>query len=144
MNTWILVTNSSEARLCGAENFRVNDLRLIQEFSHPESRKKVTDLIADRKGHSTNDTGGGNSYEGKHDPKEVEAEHFALQLAKQLIAGFEKKQYDQLIVVAPAHFFAYIRKHIHVHINDITNIPKDFTKYPLLKLNSAIKKHLFG
>jgi protein required for attachment to host cells len=142
MITWILIANSAEAKLLTSENLRVvNKLKLLRELQHPNSRKKAADLMSDKPGHYKTDGGTRCSY-AKNDPKEVEAEHFAIQLAHELKAGWDQNLYKRLVVVTPAHFYGLIGKHLDNHLSDIIHISKDYTKYPLTKLAESLKEHL--
>ena len=141
MTTWILVANSAEANLYSSENLRTHDAKLVCEFKHPDSRKKITDLVSDHLGHFKTDSGAHGAFT-KGDPKDNEAEHFALELAHELKAGHDQGKFKKLIVVAPGHFYAHISKHMHNNITDITHIVKDYTKYNLSKLNESLKEQL--
>jgi protein required for attachment to host cells len=142
MTTWILVVNAAEAKLLTSENLRVGELELVREFAHPESRKKATELTSDKPGHYKTDMGARSAYI-KNDPKEVEAEYFAIQLAHELKAGWDHNKYKSLVVVAPAHFYGLMKKHLDSHLAEIIHIPKDYTKYKLPKLAASLKEHLF-
>ncbi|EKE01703.1 MAG: hypothetical protein ACD_21C00072G0026 [uncultured bacterium] len=142
MTTWILVANAAEAKLLTSENLRIGELKLLRELTHPDSRKKITDLMSDKPGHYKTDTGAYGAF-SKNDPKEVEAEHFAMQLAHELKAGWDQNQYKHLVIVTPAHFYGIIKKHLDNHLADIVHISKDYTKYTLIKLVASLKEHLF-
>jgi|SRR3989304_3657944 len=140
--TWILVANAAEAKILTTDNLRVGELELVREFAHPESRKKASELMSDKPGHYKTD---GNAYSAysRSDPKEVEAEHFAIQLAHELKASWDKNQYKKLIIVTSAHFYGLINKHMHLnHALEIVHVLKDYTRYPLAKLHESLKEHL--
>jgi protein required for attachment to host cells len=143
MITWILVANAAEAKLLTSENLRiVGELKLLRELTHPNSRKKAADLMSDKPGHYKTDGGMRGAY-SKNDPKEVEAEHFAIHLAHELKAGWDQNQYKHLVIVTPAHFYGLLGKHLDNHLSDIVHISKDYTRYPLLKLADSLKEYLF-
>lgn len=142
MITWVLVANAAEAHLYQSENLRTEGLQLVKDFSHPDSRKKVTDLISDKPGHYKTDTGVHGAY-AKGDPKENEAEHFALELVKALKAAHDQKKYFSLVIITPHHFYGHIKKHFNFHIDDVKHIPKDYTKYAMPKLITSIREQLF-
>ena len=140
--TWILVANAAEAKILTTDNLRVGELELVREFVHPESRKKISELMSDKPGHYKTD-GNAHSAYSKNDPKEVEAEHFAIQLAHELKAGWDKNQYKKLIMVMSAHFYGLIKKHMHDnHALEVVHVLKDYTRYPLAKLHESLKEHL--
>jgi protein required for attachment to host cells len=142
MTTWILVANAAEARLLTSENLRIGELTLLREFVHPDSRKRASELKSDHPGHYTTNAGMHGAY-SKQDPTEIEAEHFAIQLAHELKAGWNKNQYKNLIIITPAHFHGLIRKHLDHHLPEIVHISKNYTRYSLEKLTSSLREHLF-
>ncbi|MCL5260528.1 MAG: host attachment protein [Gammaproteobacteria bacterium] len=141
MTTWVLVANTAGARIYQSENLRVDNLNLIKELPHPEGRKKISELISDHLGHYKSDTGSRGAF-SKGDPKENEAEHFAIMLAKELKTEHEQNKYQDLVLVMPAHFHALLAKHLRV-TNNVVHIAKDYTKYALPKLTQALREHLF-
>ena len=143
MKTWILVANSAEAKILATDKLRTGELEVVREFTHPESRKKISELMTDKPGHYKTDSGAHSAYD-KNDPKEIEAEHFAMQLIHELKTGWDQHNFKNLIVVAPAHFYGILRKHMqHFNFCDIDHIPKDYTKYTLSKLHCSLKEHVF-
>ena len=144
MKRWILVANAAEAKILVTENARIDNLELVSEFVHPESRKKGVDLASDKPGCYKTDVGTHGAYE-TGDPKKVEGEHFAIQLAHALKNGWDQHQYASLVIIAPAHFYALINKHFHHHHSlEIVHLVKDYTKYSLIELHANLKKQLFG
>lgn len=145
MTTWVLTANSSSAKLYASDNLRIDELHLVQEFVHPDSRKKVTELVSDRPGRYATD-GGAHSAFVKGSPKDVEAEHFAFELLNTLEAGAKQKSFSSLIIVAPAHFSAWIKKHFHQANLSVEPqyINKDYTKYTDKKLAETMREHLFS
>ena len=144
MKTWILVASSAEAKILTTDNLRIGELEIVREFSHPESRIKTSDLMSGKPGHYKTDNGMRGAY-SKNDPKEVEAEHFAFELAHELKIGWDQNQYKSLLIVAPSHFYGLIKKHFHDHkIVELDHISKDYTKYTLFELHDSLKKHLFA
>ena len=143
MTTWILVANAAEAKLFTSDNLRTGELTLLREFAHPESRQKASELKSDHPGHYTTGAGIHGSY-SKQDPTDIEAEHFAIQLAHELKAGSDKNHYKHLVMVTPAHFHGLIRKHLDNHLPDIVHISKNYTRYTTEKLISSLREHLFG
>lgn len=143
MTTWILVANAAEAKFFTSENLRVGKLELVRELTHPDSRKKVGELRSDKPGHYKTDGGAHGSY-SETDPKEVEAEHFAIQLARELKSAWDQNKYKHLVMVTPAHFHGLLKKHLDHHLADIIYIPKDYTKYPVAKLEESLKERLYS
>ena len=143
MKTWILVANASEACLYDSENLRTQALNLLKKFDHPESREKRLDLTADRAGHySTNHKARGR-FEDKSDPKKVEADNFARELAEALGAGNNNHDFDQLVLVTSSPFYGKLNKHIDFTLDNLNHIDKDYTKLKAEELLEKLRKELF-
>ncbi len=142
MKIWILVANSAEAKILATDKLRTGELDLVAEFAHPESRKKGSELMSDGPGHYKTDFGAHGAYDA-NDPKEVEAENFAMQLLRELRVGLDQHKFNKLIVVTPAHFYGILKKHMHFDEIEVNHIAKDYTKYTVSQLHSSLKEHYF-
>jgi hypothetical protein len=144
MTMWILVANAAEAKLYSTANLRVDKLHLVQEYQHPDSRKKVTDLVSDKPGHYKGDGGARGAFT-KGNPKAVEEEHFVLELLKEIKKHCDMDMIKSLVFVVPNGFYKFVAKHLHLsqnHQNKVSHIPKDYTKYSEAELTVALKEHL--
>lgn len=132
---YVLVANASEARIFETTRLGHN-LKLLREFSHPESREKDSDLSADRPGRyqSRDEAHGAMAYPSTR--KEVEKDHFAFELAKAL----EQDGYDELVVIASPPFHALLDKHLSDHTKEKISykVEKDYTKIPVKELISYL------
>ncbi len=139
-NTHVLVANSSEAKLY--KTTRLGErMDLINEYIHPESREKRLDLVSDRSGHfESRATGIGRGAFVESDPKQIEADRFAQELAKIVIKICGGHPDDKLVIVASPHFHGLLNKHYNVQVKgQITyNVEKDYTKIPLKQLMSYL------
>jgi protein required for attachment to host cells len=142
MKTWIMVASSSVAYLYQTDNLRHNDLILVKELSHPQSREKGTDILTDRPGHFSTDHMAHGTYE-QVDPKEMEADHFSRELISVLNHGHNNHEFEQVILVAAPHFYGLINKHLNFHLDKVVHIPKDYTKLKGQELLEALRKHLY-
>ncbi len=129
--TWILISDASRARLFAITG-KGRPWTLVQELNHPESRLKGLDLVSDTPGRIPQSKGV-RSRPGMApttEPKEVEAEHFADQLATVLEDGHGRNAYARLVLVAPPHFLGLLRKGVSVQVGKLitTTIGKDFTQ----------------
>lgn len=129
--TWILVANASIAKLYLSNNLG-NDLELIKQFEHPESREKTMNLVSDyRSGRFKSRYGEG---KGKFvmptDPKEHLAELFAQDLVNELETGRLKHFYKRLVIIAPSRFQGFIRKHSNAQLSNlvVNRLEKDYTQ----------------
>ena len=111
--TWILIANSSRARLF-ERGARGGALKLLREYRHPESREKPEALVSDRPGHVHQGILGKNpsSYEPPTLPKRNTQQHFALELARELEHGAAQGRYQALIVSASSPFLGMPKKRL--------------------------------
>lgn len=125
--TWIVIANASSARIY-SKTKGDHQLSLVKELEHPESRKKASDLVADGKGRYMARDSAVGTYSSRTNPKEVEAEHFAIELAEILEHGRKVNAFKALILVAAPHFQAMIKDHISHHLlaQISQTIPKDY------------------
>ena len=107
MKTWILVANATIARLYLRQALDEQPTR-IRELAHPESRMKNADLSSDRAGHMQSSGDGHGSRQPRSEPKQLEAEHFARELAQVLQKGCYAGECQKIILVAPAAFMGLI------------------------------------
>ncbi|SCZ55727.1 host attachment protein [Thiohalomonas denitrificans] len=132
---WILVANGSEARLFRHEG---KALSLIEEFAHPDSRRKDQEITSDHSSHRetrSDGTAGKKAYGSfpePTDPHDFEVDRFARELAHTLDAHRAKNAFSELVVVAPPRFHGRFNKHMTTDLTRCVtrNIEKDYTKVP--------------
>lgn len=142
---WILVADAAIANIYSTPHLHDDShLTLVKEFKHPESRMKTSDLVSDRSGRYLAGDKAHGTYSEKTNPKEVEAEHFALELANELKSAQESNRFDQLIIVTPAHFHGLLKKHLGEQVQKKIKhyIEKDYTKIPAHLLIVQLQSHL--
>jgi protein required for attachment to host cells len=129
MTTWIVVSNASRARV-----FSVNGATpawtLVRELEHPASRAKGSELTPTEPGRMKQSAGQGRpAMEAGTPPKEVEAEHFAQELAHLLDKEYDHQAYSQLLLVAPPHFLGLLRKRLNAKLTKhlLASVDKDLT-----------------
>ena len=141
-STWILVCDASRALLFHNKD-RGKGLEHLQALEHPDSRAHVRDLMADAQGRKPVGpvpARAGNGPSGAYgrpgaapdtDPKEVEAQKFARELADMLEKGLNAHAYERLILVAPPQFLGTMKdtvshqvsKHLEATVHkDLTNM----------------------
>lgn len=129
--TWILIANSTRARLFRMEKHN-HDMELVEEFSHPQSREKIGDLITDSSGRYTKSLGHSpkSAFEEPNTIKQLEALRFAHILAQILDKGRTKNLYHNLIVIAPPHFQGVLNKCCNAQVKQkiYITVDKDYTK----------------
>ena len=127
---WVLVANAGEAKLLSMSSRFGQNLQVVKEFHHPESRQKGSDLASDRPGHQQSKGSGQGSLVEQSDPKSFEVERFAQQLGAELEAAFNTQQFEHLVVIAAAHFRGLLNQHFSQQVLNsvIRTISKDLTK----------------
>jgi protein required for attachment to host cells len=102
-------------------------LTLVKEINHPENKLKNSDMDSDRSGHYQ----GGQSSRGAYSPhtetKDIHIDNFAREIAKEMNQERIKKDYDELIIIAPPRMCGLLFQHIDKHVKDliINKIEKD-------------------
>lgn len=127
--TWILVANASTARLY-ANHGAKKGVHLVKELSHPESREKASNLVADRPGHNPGAGNGHGSFVPATDPKHNEAERFAQELAREMDHGRTSNSYQRAILVAAPAFMGLLRSNLGSQVSKLISesVEKDYTK----------------
>lgn len=107
---WIVVADAGKARLF-ARNKKFSKLEEIESLVHPESRLRRQDLVTDRPGQVQESRTPGEYSAGEGtDPKEVEAQTFARELARHLHEGRQASRFQHLVLLAEPHFLGILRK----------------------------------
>jgi protein required for attachment to host cells len=147
-NTWIIIANAAFAHiyLLNHKFFQQDIIKisLLHSYEHPDSRKKDSELVADKSGAYRSGEAGFGDFTSPTDPKEHEAEVFAMQLAKELEAARTSNQYTDLILIASPHFTGLMKKHLNKNVLDLikTYIEKDYTQIPINRLMKYLDDHL--
>lgn len=143
--TWVLIADASSARIFALykplifkEPSNANNLELIGEFNHADSRKKGVDLMSDRFGNF-----GSGTFVEPTDTKFHEAEHFAFELTRYLEAARTENKFRDLVLVAPPAFMGLLNKHLHHTIHKLVSqtIEKDYTKQKGRELIQCLLSH---
>ena len=143
-NTWILVANASKAHLFLNTGPR-KGLRKLKEFDHAASREKASRLVTDRPGHNKSHGNGHGAYVPQTDPKQHEAQHFAMELARVLDHGRATNEYQRLILVAPPAFMGLLKGHLDAHVLNLVtdSFEKDYTKVPERELSGHLEQCIY-
>lgn len=106
---WILVADSSRARIFTAEN-SVSELVEIETLAHPEGRLHEQELDSDLPGKANGTQGaGGHVYTDEVSPKEQEEVNFAKSVAGHLCDELNQNKFEKLFVVAAPSFLGELR-----------------------------------
>ncbi len=143
---WILVADSSQARIFSAENSQA-DLIEIETLFHPEGRLHEQNMDSDLPGKNSGSQGaGGHAYSDENSPKEQEEINFALRVANHLSDELNQNKYERLYMVAAPAFLGDLRNAISTRVekhvafslgkNIVTLSPEDIRAYLPLSLAS--------
>ena len=113
---WILTMDSVEYRIFSCES-SFKQLALVHKVTHLENKLKDSDLTTDTSGHyMVCGTAAHGAYMPSSDPKEVQLDNFACEIAKELELGRVKHAYDSLIIIALPHMYGLLKRHLDKNI----------------------------
>ncbi len=126
--TLLLIANASTARVFSYQ--AREEFNLVKEFDHPQSRQKGSDLVSDRPGHNQGSSGGHGEFTPATNPKQVEAERFARELAGWLDDERKQNRCHQLMLVAPPSFLGMLNKSINEQTMQLVyqSLDKDYSQ----------------
>lgn len=119
--TLILVADAARARLFAAR--RNAPWQLVRAFAHPRSAMKGSDLITDRPGRLHQPTGDGHrsAADPRTDPKRVEMQAFARELADALDTVVTARHAQRVALVAPPKFLGELREALHTPVRQVVS-----------------------
>ncbi len=129
MKTWVLVADSSRARLFVREDDQ--GLKEMEAFVCPEERLREQSLTTDREGRSFDSRG-----RGRHgmapatSQLEQTAVGFAAELAERLEALRTSGALERLVLIAAPRFLGHLRAKLSGPVADLTvlTVDKDLTR----------------
>jgi protein required for attachment to host cells len=120
MTLWILIADEGRARLFA---MKTEDRKLeeTEGFIHSKSRLRSGQILTDRPGRVGPPAGGHRmaSVQPHTDPKTVEIERFAVELAAALHDARAKSSYDLLALVAPPRFLGMLRGRLSTEVSRV-------------------------
>lgn len=129
--TWVLIANASHARIFLNRGCN-KGLELIKDMEHPDSRKKGLELVSDEAGRQKQSAGAGArpGMEPDTQPKVLEAQRFARELADFLCEARKQNSFNRLLLVAPPNFLGLMREHLDTQTANlvIETMSKDYTR----------------
>lgn len=143
-DTWILIADAARARLYATRG-RTQPWVLVRELAHPRSAAKVSEIVSDKPGRWQHSVGGSRSAtDPRTPPKEVEAEHFARELAQALREGYTRNAFARLILVAPPHFLGLLRQCLGNGVRDAlaASVDRNWTDLAVQELPGRLAEAL--
>jgi len=129
MRTWILVADSSRARLFNLEKNRT--LEEAETIVCPEDRLPEQALTSDRPGRSFDSRGGGrHNMEAGTSQREQGAIRFASELAQRLEALRSEGALEKLVLIAAPAFLGHLRSKLSEPVQSLValSVDKDLTQ----------------
>lgn len=134
---WVVAANSVTCRIYHYDKHPAK-LTLIKEIFHPENRLKKEDyLTSDKPGHYQGGDASRGAFSPRTDPKDVEIDNFAREIAKELEQGRKTGAYEKFIIMTTPHMDGLIFSHTDKHVkkliaNNIQKDPQNFSQHDLL------------
>lgn len=125
--SWVVVANSSLARLFHLENLKLHEM---DSLVHSKSRMHGMELTSDRSGQNREGVGYGNAALSKQmTPKKHEAVVFAKEVAEHLNAARSRGQIERLFIAANPSFLGLIRQELNHQTAEMVSaeVDKDIT-----------------
>ncbi len=146
-DAWVLVANGSEARLF---HHTGKSLELVEQFLHPDSRRKDQEITSDHASHRETRTEGTasqrvyGSFPEPTDPHDFEIDRFARELDEKLEQHRAQNDFRELVLVAPPHFHGLVKKHMSGPLEKcvIREVSKDYTSVRERDLLEQLTPHL--
>jgi len=144
--TWLLVADAGAATLIAC-NHRLGDPQVMENFVHPTSRLRDSELSSDDRGRTQpRDMGAvrGSAMSQSTPPHEAEAENFARELGKYLDEAVAAGRCDELILAAPPRFLGLLKGVLAARTNDSVRatVSKDYATRPAEEVVELVRKQL--
>jgi protein required for attachment to host cells len=137
--TWIVVADGSRSRFF-RPNEETNKLESIgpADMVAPQSRQRPRDLKSDKPGRSYSSSRSGvrHAFEPPHDYHKLEKHRFMAQVASTLDEACERREFDDLIIVAPRRSLGELRGLLSKRVQSRVRreVAKDLTNEPTSRL----------
>ena len=110
-NIWILVADSSRARIFETESVK-SPLKETDDLTHPEARQHEQTLTSDLPGkQAASSSGSHHAVADETDPKQHEAANFAREISQYLDDSRKKNRFSHLVILAAPSFLGLLRDH---------------------------------
>jgi protein required for attachment to host cells len=138
---WVLVADSSRARILRSPELRATDDRHFADLVLESEHKPAREIMADKPGRSIRSVGARRSaMEYRSDPVRLQTEQFAGVLAGQLEHRLAAGEFDRIVIVAEPRMLGAIRRKLPQQLaaTVAAEVAKDLTKLPMDELRAAI------
>lgn len=137
---WVLVADSSEARIYSARHLR-SSLTLVDTLSHEIGRAHPRDVLAGPPGRVHDRFGAGrHSIDAGEQLKTEERGRFAREIAGRLADAHRQKKFERLVIMAAPTFLGSLRDSLSKSLSAavVAEVPKDLVTHDV----AAIEAHL--
>lgn len=137
--TWYVITDGGRARVVRKRDDR-HAFETHREFVSAEIHGKTHDIGAERPGRVHESSGSAHhAIEPRHDLHLAEKRSFVAKVAAGLNEAAAHEEFDQLVLVAPAHALEWLNEALEAptRLKVAAELQKDLTKTP----NSELGKH---
>ncbi len=154
--TWIVISDAARARIFQTAE-PGQKFTLVKQLAHPESRAQAQDLVSDRPGRIQQSGGpsghriGSNPSKGNRsamepptEPKTLEHQIFAREIATELERALHHQEYNHLILAAGPQFLGMLRdtidKQVSKHVT--ASLDKDYTHMDVRELQERLSSFM--
>ena len=139
-NTWILVAESSRARVYSSKSSSMPPVE-IEDLVHPAGRLHEGDLVSDSPG-----SDGASIGQGRHvlDAETTAGEHESLVFAKELAERLDRARsegvFDKLVLIAPPGFLGLLRESLSRTVRE--SVTREINKNLVRESPEALHSYL--
>jgi protein required for attachment to host cells len=138
---WILVAESSRARIFSSTRLNNPALKEVEDFVHPESRLHEGDLTTSKPGSDKNSQGQArHTLNDETSVKKQENLYFARELTERLESGRTRGEYKNLILVAPPGFLGLLRDNLSTESSKL--VVREINKNLVHETTRQLEQHL--
>lgn len=133
--TWVVAADKTVAKIYALGQIK-GELVFLKKIDNPQGRFKASEIGHDKSGQFDNPMHGFSKAFEHGDPKAVELDHFAHQIADVIEAGRVDHSFKNLVLIMDPHFHGILAKALNPHVIDMVHkiIHKEYTHMPLPEL----------
>ncbi len=145
-NIWILVAESSQAKIYQAE-LTLDTITELHHLEHQESRMRERDITSDLPGsNAASGSGSHHRFEPHTGIKEQETINFAREINGLLDEGRRAKAYAKLAVIASPDFLGQLRSGMNPQVRKLVahEVDKNVVRAPEAELRKLLPKTFYS
>jgi len=144
--TWILVADSSAARIFGADE-PTGPITELEAMTHPEGRMQARELTSDLPGRAFDSAGQGRHImESEVGPRQQAVIDFSHFLTKRLDKARVQREFERLVLVSPPDFLGLMRKAMGAELQRLVvlELDRNFVKLSPKELRERLPERLYA